>query len=71
MDHKQIYYKSITNMAVKLSAGDNISGSSSFSMDNMIFNSRQRWFYEDIHTKQRRAQLLKFNTAHYPIVEMV
>jgi len=31
-------------------------GSSSFSMDTMIFNSRPRWFYEDIYTKQRRVR---------------
>jgi len=31
-------------------------------MDKMIFNSRPHWFlwgnYEDIHTKQRRAEFL-------------
>jgi len=25
-------------------------------MDKMIFNSRPSWFYEEIHTKQRRAE---------------
>jgi len=36
-------------------------------MDKMIFNSRLHWFsleyYEDIHTKQRRAEI---RMVHYP-----
>jgi len=40
-------------------------GSSLFSMDKVIFNSNRAGFYEDIHTKQRRAQ--KINSNLFPL----